>query len=254
MKAYEQTINLLTTLNLKGIAKRLDEILNDAEVTKASYIQFLQTIFQAEIAEKTRRRYERNLSGAHFPIMKKIEMFEFGLVKGIGKSEIINLRDCHWIDKRENLLFFGPPGIGKTHLAIALGADAIERGYTVCFERMTNLIHLLKTMEIQRTAGYRIRRLLKTDLVIIDEIGYTPIEKREANLFFNLVSQLYEKSSIIITSNKSFDNWAEMMGDTIMTTALLDRLLHHSRIYNLDGDSYRIKDKMLVKEVNDQSL
>lgn len=254
MKAYEQTINLLNILKLKGIVKHLDEILNDAEATKSSYIQFLKTIFHAEITERTRRRYERNLSGAHFPTMKKIETFEFGRVKGIGKSEIINLRDCHWIDKRENLLFFGPPGIGKTHLAIALGVNAIEQGYTVCFERMTNLIRLLKTMEIQRTAGYRIRRLLKVDLVIIDEIGYTPIEKREANLFFNLITQLYEKSSIIITSNKSFDSWAEMMGDTVMTTALLDRLLHHSRIYNLDGDSYRIKDKINAKEVNDQSL
>jgi DNA replication protein DnaC len=254
MKAYEQTINLLNTLKLKGIMKHLDEILNDAEQTKSSYIQFLKSIFHAEIAERTKRCYERNLSGAHFPNMKKIETFEFGRVKGIGKSEVINLRDCHWIDKRENLLFFGPPGIGKTHLAIALGVNAIEQGYTVCFERMTNLIRLLKTMEIQRTAGYRIRRLLKVDLVIIDEIGYTPIEKREANLFFNLVTQLYEKSSIIITSNKGFDSWAEMMGDTVMTTALLDRLLHHSRIYNLDGDSYRIKDKLIAKEVNGHSL
>lgn len=253
MKAYEQTINLLTTLKLKGVLKQLDEILNDAEITKSSYIQFLNTIFQVEIAARSRRRYERSLSGAHFPTLKKLDTFEFGLVKGIGKSEVINLRDCHWIDKHENLLFFGPPGIGKTHLAVALGVNAVEQGYIVCFERMTNLIRLLKTMEIQRTAGYRVKRIMKAGLVIIDEIGYTPIEKREANLFFNLVTELYEEASLIITSNKSFDSWAEMMGDTVMTTALLDRLLHHSRIYNLDGESYRIKDKLKEKEVNDHS-
>ena len=142
---------------------------------------------------------------------------------------------------RENLLFFGPPGIGKTHLAIAFGRVAVEKGYKVCFERVTNLINLLKTAEVQKISEYRVRRIMKSDLVIIDEIGYTPIEKREANLFFNLISELYEKPSLIVTSNKSFDAWAEMMGDTVMTTALLDRLLHHARVFTLNGESYRIK-------------
>ncbi|MGB7297615.1 MAG: ATP-binding protein, partial [Candidatus Aminicenantales bacterium] len=123
------------------------------------------------------------------------------------------------------------PGIGKTHLAIAFGRTAVEKGYRVCFERITNLIKLLKTAEVQKTSEYRIRRIMKSDLVIIDEIGYTPIEKREANLFFNMISELYEKVPLIITSNKSFESWAEMMGDTVMTTALLDRLLHHARVF-----------------------
>jgi len=99
----------------------------------------------------------------------------------------------------------------------------------------------LKTAEIQRSAGFRINRILKSSLIIIDEIGYTPIERKEANLFFNLISECYERSSIILTSNKSFDEWAEMMGDEVLTTALLDRLLHHARIFNLNGDSYRLK-------------
>jgi len=122
-----------------------------------------------------------------------------------------------------------------------LGIKAIQAGYTVCFERVINLIKLLKTAEIQRTAGFRVNRLLRSELVIIDEIGYTPIERKEANLFFNLISELYEKSSIIITSNKSFDSWAEMMGDDILTTALLDRLLHHAKVFTLDGESYRLR-------------
>jgi len=116
-----------------------------------------------------------------------------------------------------------------------------EMSDKVCFERVTNLIRLLKTAEVQKASEHRVRRIMKSDLVIIDEIGYTPIEKREANLFFNLISELYEKASVIVTSNKSFDAWAEMMGDTIMTTALLDRLLHHAKVFNLDGDSFRIK-------------
>jgi DNA replication protein DnaC len=182
-----------------------------------------------------------NMAGAHFPVLKSLENFDFSRVKGIGKSEAVNLLDCRWIDAKENLLFFGPPGIGKSHLAIAFGRAAVEKGYKVCFERVTNLIKLLKTAEVQKTSEYRIRRIMKSDLVIIDEIGYTPIEKREANLFFNLISELYEKVPVIVTSNKSFESWAEMMGDKIMTTALLDRLLHHAKVFTLDGESYRIK-------------
>ena len=121
------------------------------------------------------------------------------------------------------------------------GRTAVDKGYKVCFERVTNLIRLLKTADVQKASEHRIRRIMKSDLIIIDEIGYTPIEKREANLFFNLISEMYEKASLIVTSNKSFEAWTEMMGDAIMTTALLDRLLHHAKVFTLDGESYRIK-------------
>jgi DNA replication protein DnaC len=151
MKAYEQTLSLLKTLNLRGVSLSLDETINDAEIRKHSYITLLNTIFTSEISFRVKRRVERNMVSAHFPVIKRIDHFDFGRVKGIGKSEIVNLLDCHWIDKQENVLFFGPPGIGKTHLSLALGVVAVEKGYKVCFERITNLIKLLKTADIQKS-------------------------------------------------------------------------------------------------------
>lgn len=243
MKAYQDVMTLLVALKLKGIQAKMDELITEAEAQKQSFLSFLHHLLQSELADRAERRYRRNIAGAHFPVMKKLEDFEFGRVKGITKSVVSQLMDFTWIDKKENLLFFGPPGLGKTHLAIALGYKAIGKGYTLCFERITNLIKVLKTADVQRTSGFRLKRILRSHVLIIDEIGYTPIEKREANLFFNLISEMYEKQSIIITSNKSFSVWSEMMGDEIMTTALLDRLLHHSKVFNLDGKSYRIQNR-----------
>jgi DNA replication protein DnaC len=243
MKIYEKSEYLLDSLRLNGSLESLDQNLKDAEKDKSSYLTFLNNLLQKEIDYRHIKRLNRNLSAAHFPIEKKFNSFEFQKVKGITKSQATNLLDGTWIDKTENLLFFGPPGIGKTHLAIAFGLQAVELGYTVCFERATHLMRLLKTAAIQKKSEYRIKKILKANLLIIDEIGYTQIDRNEANLFFSLISEMYEKNSLIITSNKRFDSWAEMLGDEVMTTALLDRLLHHAKIFNLDGDSFRINKK-----------
>jgi DNA replication protein DnaC len=243
MKKYQQMVHLLENLKLKGIANNLDSEISEAEEKKISYLSFVGNILKTEVNYRTERRLRRNLVGAHFPVEKQFEDFMFSRVKGITKSDTSHLMDFTWLDNHENILFFGPPGLGKTHLSIAIGFKAVQAGYTVCFERVNNLIKLLKMAEIQRSAGFRINRILKSDLTIIDEIGYTPIERKEANLFFNLISELYEKSSVIITSNKKFDDWAEMMGDEVMTVAMLDRLLHHSKVFNLSGKSFRIKEK-----------
>ena len=243
MNNYQQTVSILKSLKLHGIINNIDIETEEAETKKISYINFLKSLLQSEISYRTEKKLKRNFAGAHFPIIKKLEEFNTKGVKGISKSDLANLLDMRWLDNHENLLFFGPPGIGKTHLAISFGVKAVEAGYTVCFERITNLIRLLKIAEIQKNAEFRIKRIMKADLLIIDEIGYTPIERKEANLFFNLISELYEKSSIIITSNKSFGSWSEMMGDEVMTVALLDRLLHHAKVFNMDGKSYRIQGK-----------
>ncbi len=246
MSSFDYCTGVLESLKLRGIVNNLDEAVNEATTNKVSHLDFLKNLLVSEVNYRNEKRLQRNLSAAHFPVVKDLESFDFSRIIGISGEQINNLQDFRWIDQHENIMFFGPPGLGKTHLSIALGLKAIEAGYSVCFERITTLIKLLKTMEIQRSSAFRINRIMKSSLLIIDEIGYTPIDRKEANLFFNLVSEMYERSSIIITSNKGFDQWSEMMGDKIMTTAMLDRLLHHAHVFSLDGDSYRIQEKMEV--------
>jgi DNA replication protein DnaC len=236
---YKQVQSQLGTLKLNGMLNGLDLTVEKSEKKTTSHLCFLKSLLLQEISYRNEKRLQRNLVGAHFPIIKRLEEFRYTTIEGFTKSDSVMLKDLRWLDNYENMLFLGPPGIGKTHLAISCGMLAVEAGYTVCFERAVNLFKLLKTSELQRKSGFRIKKIMKSHLIIIDEIGYTPIERREANLFFSLISEIFEKSSIIITSNKGFGDWAEMMGDEIMTTALLDRLLHNAKVFNMKGDSGR---------------
>jgi len=236
---YKQVQNQLCTLKLNGITNTLDSIIEKSEKKAVSHLCFLKNLLSQEVSHRNDNRLKRNLAGAHFPTIKCLKDFHFKTIEGFTSTDSANLRDLRWLDNYENLLFLGPPGIGKTHLAISCGMLAVEAGYTVSFERAVNLFKLLKTSELQRKSEFRIKKIMKSNLIIIDEIGYTPIERREANLFFNLISEIFEKSSIIITSNKGFGDWAEMMGDEIMTTALLDRLLHNAKVFNMNGDTGR---------------
>ena len=238
---YEQVQALLQSLKFKGAGKHLGDACRESEEKSSSYLQFLHSLLLKEIAERNEKRLRRNLTGAHFPVEKRIEEFDFSKVEGVTERDIQGLRDFRWIDTHENVLFLGPPGLGKSHLAIALGLEAVYAGYKVCFERMTNLVKLLKSAEVQRSSALRLNRIFKSHVLIIDEIGYTPIERKEANFFFSLVSEIYERSSIVITSNTSFGEWAELLGDEVLTTALLDRLLHQAHTFSLRGESYRIQ-------------
>ena len=161
--------------------------------------------------------------------------------KTITQAQLSVLKELSWLDNCGNLVFAGPPGLGKTMVACGLGLQAVNSGYTVCFEKMTSLIKILDTAETERAAGFRLKNIKKAQLIIIDEIGYTPISRGQANRFFTFISDTYETSSIIFTTNKEIVDWAEMMGDPVLTTAMLDRILHHAKCYSFRGESYRLK-------------
>ncbi|QEN09157.1 ATP-binding protein [Oceanispirochaeta crateris] len=178
MSHFKYCTRVMDSLNLKGMVSALDDL---SEKENLSHLKFLEELLSSEIDYRTDRRLKRNMAGTHFPVFKELETFDFSRLEGITELQVKNLMDFRWIDKHENLLFFGPPGLGKTHMSIEFGLKAIQAGYKVCFERITTLIKLLKTMEVQRSSTFRINRIMKADVLIIDEIGYTPIDRKEAN-------------------------------------------------------------------------
>ena len=239
----ERLISLLQTFTLKHSARALPDLLESADTANATHREFLLSILETEVQGRNARRRKRNYSAAHFPpSLRPLEEFEpEELESGITQAQVDKLKELSWLDNRGNLVFAGPPGLGKTMVAAGLGLHAINHGYTVCFEKMVNLVKILDTAETERTAGFRLKNLKKAQLLIINEIGYTPITRSQANRFFTFISDTYETSSIIFTTNKEIMDWAEMMGDPVLTTALLDRILHHANCYSFRGESYRLK-------------
>jgi len=233
----------LQRLKLTRAAEVLEAVARQAEANKSSYLAFLDQLLEEEVAAKEKRRIQTAMKTAGLPWAKTIEEYDFSFHPQLDKQAVMALFDLAFIPRHENVIFLGPPGVGKTHLAIALAIKACHHGFKVYFTTMDTLIKKLKAGQSKQKA------YLSSSLVVVDEVGYLPVDTQEAYLFFQFVSQRYEKSSTIITSNKSFGDWQELFGDAVIATAILDRLLHHCRVINIKGHSYRLRGRAFTKSI-----
>lgn len=208
--------------------------------------EYLLEILRAERVAREERAARERLRQARLPAFKSFEEFDTDFQTGVTRKQLDLLAKLEWIDGLYNLILIGPPGTGKTHTALAIGNKAALDGYNVAFHTMDSLVHILKTREISLKSQARLRWIKKCQLLIIDELGYLPVSRGEANFFFSLVSELYENTSIVLTSNKGFDGWAEILGDAVLATALLDRLTHRCQILNFSDESYRLANRKQI--------
>ncbi|MBY7142476.1 IS21-like element helper ATPase IstB [Virgibacillus sp. NKC19-3] len=246
MSSYKELEAILRTLRFVETSEHLPELIKKAETQAQSYTQFLLDIMSYEQKRRKERVIEKRLKWATFPTYKTLDEFSLREQPSLKKIQFHQLTDLTWLDQLYNLILLGPTGVGKTHLAIGLGIKAIHEGYKVTFISMGELIHVLKTEEITRKSQIRLKRIRNSNLVIIDDLMFMAMDQREANLFFHLVNDLYNQSSIILTSNKGPSDWGELLGDPAITAAILDRIIHRAEVIQLGGDSYRLKHRSSI--------
>ena len=231
----------LREYRLSGMIATLEMRIKQAEEDSLGYTEFLGLLLEDETNKRSDNKHARLYRGAHLPFEKGMEDFDFSFQPSIKKQEIMELATLRFLDKKANILLLGQPGTGKTHLSVALGLKALGHGKTVLFTSVWEMIGTLQQSRADYSYQKKIQNYLKPDLLILDELGYRSMAESTVEDFFEIVSRRYEKGSIIITSNRSISEWDQVFIDKTLTTAVVDRLLHHSHVIEIKGESYRFK-------------
>jgi len=238
----EQIRAMLADLKLPGSLEAVDEVLSDADGGKLTAAEAIERLLGAQITLRNNRRLQTAMRASRLPAVKTLADFDFSFQPSIKREQIENLHELTFLERKENVVLLGPPGVGKTHLAISLAVAAAQSGRRVYYSTLADLINSLEEAQAAGRLARRLAILSYPSLLVVDEIGYLPVTRTGAVLLFQLIGRRYEHASTVFTSNKSFEEWGEVLGDEVMAAALIDRVLHHCHLVNIRGNSYRMRE------------